>query len=62
MEAAIDKIRELAGQGEAGRRQLMDALHKLAYSLETVNDTIHRYGHMAGSDLSPSKGFTYLGW
>ncbi|KAG8170109.1 hypothetical protein KVR01_000854 [Diaporthe batatas] len=46
MDSAFQEFRALAAKGEQGRRALMVALHNLAYSLETPNDTIHRYGHM----------------
>ncbi|KAK3392886.1 S-adenosyl-L-methionine-dependent methyltransferase [Podospora didyma] len=34
-----------AAAGDDARRQLMLSLHKLASSLETPNDTIHRFAH-----------------
>ncbi|KAH9866814.1 hypothetical protein J1614_008507 [Plenodomus biglobosus] len=45
MEAALEQVRKLAALSEDGRHQAMVALHNLAYSLETHDDTIHRYGH-----------------
>lgn len=46
MEKALENIKQLAAEGEGSRQQLMVALHKLAQSFESTNDTIHRYGHM----------------
>ena len=46
MEAQLNQIRELAAKGEEGRLQLMAALHGMAFSLETPDDTISRYGAM----------------
>lgn len=47
MDAAIDQIRQLGTTAdEAGRRQMMKSLYRLAYSLESPQDTIHRYGHL----------------
>ena len=50
MELALLRINQLASEAEPDRRQLMETLHKLAYSLETPNDTVHRYGHMVRRD------------
>lgn len=47
MEEALEKIRELAVEGnEQTRRGLMLSLQALSFSLETPQDTIHRFGHM----------------
>ncbi|KAF3763272.1 hypothetical protein M406DRAFT_48948 [Cryphonectria parasitica EP155] len=47
MDEVLQKIRELAAvTNEVGRQHLMSALHKLAYSMETSDDTLHRYGAM----------------
>ncbi len=47
MEAALDQIKQLAASvDEDGRSKLRTALQKLALSLESPGDTIHRYGHM----------------
>jgi hypothetical protein len=46
MDAALDQIQQLATNAdELTRRQLMNSLHKLAYSMESPQETIHRYGH-----------------
>lgn len=50
MDAALAQIKHLAAVGgEAARRQLIDTLHELAYSLEDPNDTVHRYGYLVGT-------------
>lgn len=47
MDTALESIKQLAAQaGEDTRRKLKDSLNKLALSLESPSDTIHRYGHM----------------
>lgn len=47
MDAALDELRRLAPMADAQTRcRLMSALHKLAYSMETSDDTLHRYGSM----------------
>jgi hypothetical protein len=47
MEAALEQIRIFAAaSGEEARRSLMLSLQALAHSLETPQDTIHRFGHM----------------
>lgn len=47
MDAALDKVRQLAANAdEATRRQLSTTLNRLVLSLESPSDTIHRYGHM----------------
>jgi hypothetical protein len=50
MDIHLDNIKHLAAKGEAGRLQLMSSLHSLAYSLETVDDTISRFGAMVRID------------
>ena len=50
MDAALDKVRQLAANAdEATRRQLSTTLNRLVLSLESPSDTIHRYGHMVSS-------------
>jgi hypothetical protein len=50
MDAALVQIKQLATKANQGARwQLMAALRKLADSMESPNDTIHRYGHMVNS-------------
>lgn len=56
MELAIEQIKQLAAVGEPGRPQLIATLYKLAYSLETTNDIIHRYGHMVRTILFTCSG------
>ncbi|KAI1803416.1 S-adenosyl-L-methionine-dependent methyltransferase [Daldinia bambusicola] len=46
MEAALDQIRKEAAGGEEARRNVIVALQSLVGSLETPDDTLHRYGHM----------------
>ena len=46
METALDQVRELATAREDDRAKAIVALQNLAFSLETPQDTIHRYGHM----------------
>lgn len=50
MDVALDQIKQLAAAAdEATYRQLMSSLNKLILSLESPNDTVHRYGHMVSS-------------
>lgn len=46
MDLAIEHVRSLAEKGGFDRRQAMVALQNIAFSLEDLHDTIHRYGHM----------------
>ncbi|KAI0407023.1 S-adenosyl-L-methionine-dependent methyltransferase [Xylaria palmicola] len=47
MEEALARVRELIPSvDEKSRTSLIGALHGLAYSLETPDDTLHRYGAM----------------
>ncbi|KAI1078166.1 S-adenosyl-L-methionine-dependent methyltransferase [Whalleya microplaca] len=46
MEAALDLIRKEAAGSEDARRKVIGALQSLASSLETPDDTLHRFGHM----------------
>ncbi|KUJ18479.1 O-methyl transferase B [Mollisia scopiformis] len=47
METALEDIKRLAiSSDEDARQSIMSALHKLAYSMESPNDTIRRYGHL----------------
>jgi hypothetical protein len=47
MDAALDSIKHLAAEAnDETRRALVDSLNELVLSLETPNETIHRYGHM----------------
>ncbi|KAJ8062109.1 hypothetical protein OCU04_008670 [Sclerotinia nivalis] len=47
MDTALAQITQLAASAdEVARQNLMTALHKLAYSMESSNDTTRRFGHM----------------
>lgn len=46
MEEALARVKELAAQDEDSRRKAVVALPKLASSLENVQETINRYGHL----------------
>ncbi|KAG6355036.1 hypothetical protein INS49_004117 [Diaporthe citri] len=46
MEEALARVQELAAQDEDSRRKAVAALPKLASSLENVQETINRYGHL----------------
>ncbi|GAP84748.1 putative O-methyl transferase B [Rosellinia necatrix] len=47
MDAALSRVRGLIPVVDAGSRpSLIAALHEIAYSLETPDDTLHRYGAM----------------
>jgi hypothetical protein len=46
MEKALDQVRELATGSEDDRHKAIADLQNLAFSLESPQDTIHRYGHM----------------
>lgn len=52
MEEALARVQELAAQDEDSRRKAVVGLPKLASSLETVQETINRYGHLVRR-LSP---------
>lgn len=50
MDRLLDQIKLLAAtSGEETRQQLIRSLNNLALSLESPNDTVHRYGHMVSS-------------
>jgi hypothetical protein len=50
MHRTLDAIKQLvAKSGESTRQQLTSSLNKLILSLESPNDTVHRYGHMVSS-------------
>jgi hypothetical protein len=50
MYSALAKIEQLAmTANEGARSQLTAALRRLADSMESPNDTIHRYGHMVNT-------------
>ena len=51
MDAALAQIKELAGKDDGARREAMAALQKLFLSLESVQDTIDRYGHLVGGPV-----------
>lgn len=54
MDQAIATIQKLAATAtEDVRRRLMTSLNRLSLSLETPNDTIHRYGHMVSRTDTP---------
>ncbi|KAK8024997.1 S-adenosyl-L-methionine-dependent methyltransferase [Apiospora arundinis] len=46
MEGALDTLRGLAAKGGDERQKVIQALQRLAFSLENPQDTIHRYGQM----------------
>lgn len=46
MEAILDQVKQLAATSEEARQEVMVALRNLAFSFESPQDTIHRYGHM----------------
>jgi hypothetical protein len=46
MEEIKDQVTLLANKSDASRQQVMKVLQDLLLSLETTEDTIHRYGHM----------------
>lgn len=46
MEASLEQLKRLADESEGARREVMLNVQKLAYELESPQDTIHRYGHM----------------
>ena len=47
METIIASVKQLAGNAsETARRELIDQLRDLAYSLEESNDMIHRVGYL----------------
>lgn len=47
MDELLNPIRQFAAAAnETARRHLISALHKLAYSLESADETLHRYGSM----------------
>ncbi|KAF2683182.1 S-adenosyl-L-methionine-dependent methyltransferase [Lentithecium fluviatile CBS 122367] len=47
MDEVFEQIKELATKADGAYRQrLRSALHNLAYSIETPDDTLHRYGSM----------------
>lgn len=47
MDAPIDQLKKLAATADdVTRQQLVKSLNELVLSLESPNDTVHRYGHM----------------
>lgn len=47
MDAPIDQLKQLAATADdVTRQQLVKSLNELVLSLESPNDTVHRYGHM----------------
>ncbi|KAF2789979.1 S-adenosyl-L-methionine-dependent methyltransferase [Melanomma pulvis-pyrius CBS 109.77] len=47
MDAILDQIKLFAASAsDTGRHKLISALHDMAYSLETPDETLHRYGSM----------------
>lgn len=53
MEKWFEEIRQFAARDDQSRRSMIMALRDLANSLETTNDTIHRYGHMVCDKTIP---------
>ena len=50
MDAPIDQLKQLAATADdVTRQQLVKSLNELILSLESPNDTVHRYGHMVSS-------------
>jgi hypothetical protein len=54
MEEALARVRELAAQDEDSRRKAVVDLPKLASSLENVQETVNRYGHLVRWAPPPS--------
>ncbi len=48
LETILSQLRDLTSSTSdvATRRQLMETLHRIAYSLESADDTVHRYGYL----------------
>lgn len=46
MESALDQIRKEAAGSNDARQKAIVALQSLVSSLETPDDTLHRFGHM----------------
>lgn len=72
METAIEQIRSLSSNGtEATRKEIIDQLRELSYSLETQDDTLQRImytvcfnyvdrtGGLANLVGTPNRGRTY---
>lgn len=50
MDAALTQLKQSASLAdEPSRARLIDELRQLADSMETPQDTIHRYGHIVGT-------------
>lgn len=50
-EAALGQIRKEAAGSEETRRKAIVALQSLVFSLETPDDTLHRFAHMVFAPL-----------
>ncbi|GAP82371.2 putative O-methyl transferase B [Rosellinia necatrix] len=46
MDAALEQLRDLADRSEHARRNVLAAVQGLVSSLESPDDTLHRYGHL----------------
>ncbi|KAI1779311.1 S-adenosyl-L-methionine-dependent methyltransferase [Hypoxylon cercidicola] len=58
MDTALDQIKQLAATvGGIERQRLRASLYQLAYSLETPDDTLHRYGAMHLQTAAVKVGF-----
>ena len=52
MEDVIDNVKRLARDAdESGRKQLIDSLRDLSYSIETPDDTFQRLLNLVGMSL-----------
>lgn len=50
MDVPLDQLKQLAATADdVTRQQLVKSLNELMLSLESPNDTVHRYGHMVSS-------------
>lgn len=48
LETVLSQLRDLTASVNdvATRRQLIETLHEMAYSLENADDTVQRYGYL----------------
>lgn len=55
MDSILNQINEYAAAAtEETRSKLMSSLNQLLLSMESPNDTVHRYGHMVRLQLVPN--------
>ncbi|GAW24151.1 hypothetical protein ANO14919_137320 [Xylariales sp. No.14919] len=59
LETILSQVRDLTSSTSdvATRRQLMETLHQVAYSLESADDTVHRYGYLHLQTAAVKVGF-----